>query len=117
MPEPRPSVNIATTTAISRATSGVPEQVEHPAQRVGGVLDEDVHRALPIISATGSRTLNMVTPNDGRRPASLSREVEGVRGRDVDPPAGEPAEQRPDTITVGGHQHAEGQREAEVAPR
>ena len=70
MPEPRPRVNIATMTAMSSAMSGVPSRSK--TWRTVLVLSEMKMstRALPIIRATGSRTLNSVTPKDGRVDAS-----------------------------------------------
>ena len=74
--------------------------------------------ALAIISTTGSSTVARVMPNDGRGVVGLvvlASPRTGRGGGDVDPAAGEPAEQRTgDDHGRDGDEHAERQRRTEV---
>jgi len=61
---PPPSVNMATTTAISNAISGVPMM---SSTLFGAPLGRKMSaNALASMSTTGSSTVASVTPNDGR---------------------------------------------------
>ena len=66
IPEPRPRVNMATRTAMSRAISGVPRKSS--VLRTGLALSamKMAASALPIISTTGSSTVSSVIVKVGR---------------------------------------------------
>ena len=66
IPDPRPRVNIATTTAISRAMIGVPSTSSTCRTIWSSSLMKISAMALPSINTTGSRTLKIVMANDGR---------------------------------------------------
>ena len=67
MPAPRPSVKIPTTTAINSAISGRPSVSKVKRTRLSSSSMKMSTNALPIINPTGSSTLNIVMPKDGRR--------------------------------------------------
>ena len=84
---PRPRVKMPTTTAINSAISGRPRMSKVCRSRLFSSSMKMSTSALPIISATGSRTLNSVMPKDGRcrwcawRSGSRSRTVARFLGR------------------------------------
>ena len=68
IPEPRPKVAMATRTASSSATSGVPRKSSAESNELPWPAKMSAS-ALPSISTTGSRTVNSVVENFGRRRA------------------------------------------------
>ena len=91
---------MATSTPISSATNGVPITSKTCWTLFSGSSMTMSAIALPSISTTGSRTVAIVTANDGRlswppaRAPRPRRTPRGVRRLDHDPAAGDAAEQR-----------------------